>query len=298
MKILVTGANGFVGRHLCRVLDAEGLDVVRAVRNPMQGAMAVGNMDGRTDWSEALRGVDVVVHLAARVHQIQEKEEDPLAAFRAVNAEGTANLAQQAGAARVKRFIFISSIKADDPDPDDFYGISKAEAECGLKEICDDSGMELVIIRPPLVYGPGVGANFLRLMKLAASGMPLPLGAVKNRRSLVYVGNLCDLIRICLEHPAAAGQTFLVSDDQDVSTPELLRLLAKAQHKKAWLFPVPEKILRAVGRLSGRSAEVERLCGSLAVDIEHTKNVLDWARPVRLQEGIQKTVAWFREENM
>jgi nucleoside-diphosphate-sugar epimerase len=213
------------------------------------------------------------------------------------------NLARQAAQAGVKRLIFISSIAVhgltsnhqpfsphDVPKPHDAYGLSKYEAEQGLKEISAQTGLPLVIIRPPLVYGPGVGNNFLRLLKLASAGLPLPLASVRNRRNPVYVGNLCDLILKCLTHPAAAGQTFLVSDDQDISTPELLRMLAKAMNKKAWLFPMFDSVLRLAGRVTGHSGEITRLCGSLQVDISHTKELLDWHPPYTLEAGIRETV--------
>jgi UDP-glucose 4-epimerase len=303
MKILVTGANGFVGGHLCRTLEASATGVVRVVRNPQPGAVAVGSINGATDWSAALPGVEAIVHLAARVHVLKDAAMDLLAEFRMVNVDGTLNLAHQAARAGVKRFVFISSIAVhgltsglhpfspqDVPDPHDAYGISKYEAEQGLKEISAETGMQLVIIRPPLVYGPGVGANFLRLLKLAGSGLPLPLAAVHNRRNPVFVGNLCDLILQCLTHSAAAGKTLLVSDDQDVSTPELLRMLAKAMNKKVWLFPMHGSVLQIAGHLTGRSGEVARICGSLQVDISYTKELLGWTPPFTLEEGIEATV--------
>ena len=298
MKVLVTGANGFVGGHLCPMLESSDCEVVRGTRE------IVGNIDGRTDWLDALRGVDAVVHLAARAHILKETAVDPLEAFREVNLAGTLNLAQQAGSCGVTRFVFISSIGvhgllstggsfsvSDELIPHDPYSASKLEAEQGLRQIAEETGLELVSIRPPLMYGPGVGANFLRLMKLAASGIPLPLGSVKNRRSFVYVGNLCDLIFQCLENPAAAGEIFLVSDDHDVSTPDLLRLLATAQGKPARLFPFPVSLLKWAGRLAGRSAEIERLCGSLQVDIKHTKEMIGWEPPFEMEQGIRETVA-------
>jgi UDP-glucose 4-epimerase len=304
MRVLVTGANGFIGGHLCPLLESSGCEVVRAVRTAQSGAVAVGNMDGAADWSAALRGVEAVVHLAARVHIINDTAADPLAAFRAVNVAGSLDLARQAVAAGIKRFVFISSIKVngertadgrsftatDEPSPEDPYGISKYEAELGLRKIAEETGMELVVIRPPLVYGSGVGANFRRLIKLAASGIPLPLASIDNRRSLVCVENLCDLIFQCLKNPAAAGQTFLVSDDQDVSTPELLRMLAAASGKKIRLFPMSGKLLRLASRIAGLTAEVERLFGSLQVDISHTKETLGWKPPFSLQDGIKRTV--------
>lgn len=304
MRVLVTGANGFVGGHLCRVLETAGVEAVRAVRNPQDGAVAVGSIDGATDWSAALPGVEVVVHLAARVHIVKDSTKDPLSEFRKVNVDGTLNLARQAAQAGAKRFIFVSSIAVhgltsgdhpftsrDIPAPHDAYGASKHEAEEGLRRICADTGLERIVIRPPLVYGPGVGANFLKLMKLAGSGIPLPLGAIHNRRNPVYVGNLCDLILQCLTHPAASGQTFLVSDNQDVSTPELLQLLASEMKGPVWLVPVPEALLRLAGRLAGRSGEIARLCGSLQVDITHTRKTLGWEPPFTMEQGIHETVA-------
>lgn len=303
MNVLVTGANGFVGGHLCRILDAAGVGVVRSVRTPHPGAVAVGDLDGTTDWSQALNGVDAVVHAAARVHKLHDRSVDPEAEFRRVNVEATLHLARQAAQAGVERFVFISSIAVhgltsgeqpftarDIPRPHDAYGRSKLQAEEGLKTVFSETGMLGIVIRPPLVYGPGVGANFLRLMKLAASGLPLPLAAVRNRRNPVYVGNLCDLILQCLTHPAAAGKTFLVSDDCDVSTPELLRMIAAGMNRPCRLFPVPEKCLRLAGRLCGRKGEMEQLCGSLQVDIEHTKQTLGWSPPFSMDLGIHETV--------
>jgi len=298
-----------VGGHLCRALEAAGVEVVRAVRNPQSGAVAVGSIDSSTEWSAVLKGLDAVVHLAGRAHILHETAIDPLVEFRKVNVEGTLNLAQQATRIGVKRFIFVSSIGVnglyssgrpvsvhDEPRPHNDYAISKFEAEQGLKKISRETGLELVIIRPPLVYGPGVGANFLRLMKLAGSGIPLPLASINNSRSLVYVGNLCDLIFQCLEHPSAAGGTFLVSDDQDVSTPELLKMLALAMGKKARLFPMPGSVLRLIGRLTGRPGEVLQLCGSLQVDITHTCQTLGWVPPFTVEQGVHETVSAYLAE--
>ena len=303
MKVLVTGSTGFVGRYLCRTLEESGIDFVQAVRNPMPGAVAVGSICGGTDWSAALQDVDTVVHVAARVHMLNDASVDPMAEFQKVNVEATLKLARQAAKSGVTRFVFISSIAVhgltsedrpfapgDKPNPHDAYGHSKHQAETGLMRICAETGMEGVVIRPPLVYGPGVGANFLRLMKLAKSGLPLPLSAVHNLRSPVFVGNLCNLIVTCLTHPAAAGQTFLVSDDRDVSTPDLLRMLAEKMGRPVRLFPVPEGLLRIAGQLIGRSGEIARLCGSLQLDISHTKKILGWTPPFTLEEGIELTV--------
>jgi len=308
MKILVTGSNGFIGSTLCDQLAGAEFDFVQAVRNPASGAVAVGSISGETDWSEALRGVDAVVHLAARVHVLNENTPDSEAEFQKVNVDGTANLARQAAKAGVSRFVFISSIgvhgqssgevpfSPDDLlDPHNQYSRSKYMAELALKKVCDETEMEAVVIRPPLVYGPGEGANFLRLMKLVDSGMPLPLGALCNLRGPVFVGNLCDLILRCLTHPAAAGQVFLVSDDRDVSTPDLLRMVASNMGKPARLFPVPQSILHLAGRLLGRSRDVARLCGSLQLELSHTKKVLDWTPPFTLEEGVNKTVLSYLE---
>jgi UDP-glucose 4-epimerase len=303
LKVLVTGSNGFVGQHLCELLTRSGFDVVRAVRNPAPGAVAVGSISGDTDWSEALRGVDAVVHAAARVHMLNDASVDPMTEFQKVNVEGTLNLAQQAAHRGVSRFIFLSSIAVhgltsedqpfspfDKPNPHDAYGYSKFEAEKGLIRISSETGMEQVIIRPPLVYGPGVGANFLRLMKLAASGLPLPLGGIRNLRSPVFVGNLCDLVQTCLEHPAAANRIFLVSDNRDVSTPDLLRTLAGQMGCPIRLFRVPAFLLRLAGLLTGRSGEIARVCGSLQLDISQTKEVLGWRPPFTMDAGIELTV--------
>ncbi len=308
MKVLVTGSNGFVGSHLCNLLARSGMDLVKAVRFPAPGAVAVGSICGETDWSKALQGVDVVVHTAARVHMLNDAAVDPMTEFQTVNVEGTINLAQQAAQCGVSRFIFISSIAvhgltsgqkpfspADKPDPHDAYGFSKYEAEKGLVRICSETGMEQVIIRPPLVYGPGVGANFLRLLKLADCALPLPLGGIVNRRSPVFVGNLCDLIRVCLTHPAAANQIFLVSDDQDVSTPGLVRRLAAEIGRPDRLFPVPTSLLRIAGGVTGRSGEIARLCGSLQLDISCTKQILGWAPPFTMDAGIEATVKDYME---
>ena len=241
MNIAVTGATGFVGQALCSHLLAHDHAVVPVVRHAsgLAGEVIVGNIDGATDWQPALSGCDAVVHLAARVHVMDDTAHDPLALYRATNTDGTLNLARQAAAAGVKRFVFISSIKVngegrdapyretDMPAPEDAYAISKWEAEQGLQQIAADTGLEVVILRPPLVYGPGVKANFLRLLQTVKRGWPLPLGAVRNRRSLLFLGNFVDAIRLCVEHPAAAGQTFLLDDGQAVSTPELIRAVAR-----------------------------------------------------------------------
>jgi nucleoside-diphosphate-sugar epimerase len=310
--ILVTGATGFVGGALVRRLaaDVSFNDVVAVVRRkalPLPQRVQQVQVDDlltTTDWREALQGVDVVVHCAARVHVMQDDATNPLDAYRLVNVEGTLNLARQAAAIGVQRFVFLSSIKAngeanmlgqpftanDVPSPLDPYGISKLEAEQRLRELETKTGMEVVIVRPPLVYGPGVKANFASMMRWVARGVPLPLGAIHNARSMVSLDNLVDLLVTCLRHPAAAGQTFLVSDGEDVSTTQLLRRTAQAMGKKAYLLPVPAAVLEMGAALLGKRAVALRLCGSLQVDIEKTRQLLGWNPPLTLDQGLKKAV--------
>ena len=266
------------------------------------GNVVVDGVDDKTDWRDELVDCDVVVHLAARVHVMYDASIDPLAEFRRVNVQGTLNLARQAAASGVRRFVFISSIKvngeatqpgqpftADDaPAPLDAYGISKMEAEQGLRELAAQTGMEVVIIRPPLVYGPGVKANFAAMMRWLQRGVPLPLGAIHNQRSLVALDNLVDLIVTCLTHPAAANQTFLVSDDEDVSTTELLRRMGQAMGKPARLLPVPVSWLKVGAAMVGKRDAAQRLSGSLQVDIEKTCRLLGWVPPISLDEGLRR----------
>ncbi|ABR89100.1 Nucleoside-diphosphate-sugar epimerases [Janthinobacterium sp. Marseille] len=303
-QILVTGANGFVGRSLCAALRARGIPFVPAVRKKScDDEVAIGDLNANTDWGMALHGCDAVIHLAARVHVMNDTSSDPLAAFRAVNVDATLNLARQAIAAGVKRFVFVSSIKVngeetgehpytafDEPAPTDPYGISKLEAEIALKELAQETGLEVVIVRPPLIYGPGVRANFQRLMQLVKMGLPLPLGAINNRRSMVAVDNLHDLLILCTHHPAAVGQVFMVSDDHDVSVSQLLRMLATAMEKKSMLLPVPAALLSGAAALLGKSAVANRLLGSLQVDIKHTKTTLQWHPPVSMDVALKRTV--------
>lgn len=309
MKLLITGATGFVGRALCMGFSLRQYDltaIVRAKDARLDGCLTrVIVASERTDWPHVFSGVDVVIHLAARVHIMQEETKDPLTEFRKVNVDGTLNLARQAAAAGVKRFVFISSVKVngestqarhmftenDIPSPQDAYGQSKYEAECGLRQIAEASGMEVVIIRPPLVYGPGVKANFAALMRVVRRGWPLPLGAVHNRRSLVFLDNLVDFIEVCISHPQAANQTFLVSDGHDLSTPDLVRGLARAGGVMARLIPVPVWALRAGAALVGKSSAIERLCGSLQVDISKARNVLGWTPPVAVEQGLLSTMS-------
>nr|BBJ04622.1 UDP-glucose 4-epimerase [Marinobacter nauticus] len=307
-KVLTTGATGFIGSMVVCQLEAEGYQVIAPVRNAeLCGSIAletpvVGNVDGETDWGRVLPGVDVVVHCAARAHIMADRASDPLAEFRKVNVDGTLRLARQAAEEGVHRFIFISSVKVngelsseqapfypnDAPAPEDAYGISKWEAEQGLKTIARETGMEVVIVRPPLVYGPGVKGNFASMVKLVRKGVPLPLGSIHNKRSLVAVDNLVDLIVTCIDHPAAANQVFMVSDGQDVSTSELLRELGKAMGKSARLVPVPAGVLMLGATVLGKRAVAHRVLGSLQVDISDAKALLGWEPPVSMQEGLRR----------
>lgn len=308
-RVCVTGAQGFIGSALCCALVRQGWVMVPAVRRArgLPGEVAVGDIGPRTDWHATLAGCDAVVHLAARAHVMREARREPLAAFQEVNTAGTLHLARQAAEAGVRRFVYLSSVKvlgegreapytlADAAAPAEPYALSKWEAEQGLLALGRNTGMEIVVLRPPLVYGPGVKANFLSLMRAVARGWPLPLGAVRNRRSLLYLGNLVSAIEACLIHPAAAGQTFLVSDGEDVSTPELIRRLGMALGRPARLWPVPPPLLRLVATLLGRGAQAGRLLGSLAVDGSALRAVLGWTPPHTLDEGLRATARWYLE---
>ncbi|WP_158116956.1 UDP-glucose 4-epimerase family protein [Vibrio cincinnatiensis] len=310
MKILVTGASGFVGSKLLEQLPTSStwsLGRDKPERQPSEKFFKC-EINNNTDYSLALSGVGVVVHLAARVHVMNDAVSNPLEEYREVNTRGTVSFAYQAAAAGAKRFIFVSSIKvngestypnnpftsADGHAPEDDYGLSKSEAEQHLFDIGKKTGMEIVVIRPTLVYGPGVKANFASLMNLVAKGIPLPFGCItKNKRSLVSVDNLVDLIITCIDHPKAANQVFLVSDDHDVSTSEMVREMAIALGKPTWQLPVPIWCYKLAGKLFNKSDVVDRLIGSLQVDISHTKETLDWAPPQTLQEGFKKTAEAF-----
>ena len=308
-KILVTGANGFLGQALCPELRARDFTVRGAMRSAARhDEISVGDIGPNTAWGTALSGVAVIVHTAARVHVMNDDVNDPLYQYRQVNGEGTLNLARQAVTAGVKRFVFISSIKvngestlpnrsftADDtPHPEDTYAISKWEAETGLMQLAGETGMDVVIIRPPLVYGPGVKANFRRLMRWVNRGIPLPLAAIDNRRSLVALDNLVDLIITCIEHPAAANQTFLVSDGQDLSTSELLRGIGNGLGKPARLFSIPSGLLLIVASLLGEKTRVQRLTSNLQVDISRARELLGWEPPVSVDAGLRMVAKSFQ----
>ena len=311
--ILVTGASGFVGGALCASLvNRSPLRI--SVRDKSKSELFANvdifkaSISPDQDWSSTLSGVSAVVHCAARVHVMSEEAADPLFEFRRVNVDGTLNLARQASEAGVRRFVFISSIKVNGectdlghpftadqiPVPSDPYGVSKYEAEMGLRTLSRETGMEVVIIRSPLVYGPGVKANFLSMMNWLRRGIPLPLRSVtKNRRSFVFIDNLVSMIIACINHPAAANQTFLVSDDEDLSTAGLLDRMALALGCPSKLITVPTALITLGAKLIGRSDISRRLCGSLQVDINKTKDFLGWSPPVSVDEGLRQTVAYF-----
>mgnify|MGYP000327232155 FL=1 len=309
MNILLTGATGFVGSRLADLLlHRTSHQLTSAVRR--QGTVVCGqevvvdSLNADTDWSKALLSQEVVIHAAARAHVMSDQASDPIEEYRKVNVEGTLNLARQSVESGVKRFVYISSIKVNGEQtapgrpfterdalaPSDPYGVSKMEAEEGLMELARNTELEVVIVRPPLVYGPGAKGNFASMLNLVTRQLPLPLGSVNNKRSLVALDNLVDLIITCVEHPAAANQVFLVSDGQDVSTTELFRAVARAMGKSSRLLPIPASVLVIGAAVLGKKAVAQRLLGSLQVDISKARDLLDWEPPLTLEEGLFKAV--------
>ncbi|AUG53737.1 UDP-glucose 4-epimerase family protein [Thalassospira marina] len=316
LKMAVTGANGFVGQAVCKAALADGFAVRALVRNDAAlaqlpdelkaDARVVGDIDGKTDWTGHFDGVDCLVHLAARVHVMSETSTNPLAAFRAVNVDGSLNLARALVAQNVRRMVFVSSIKVNGEEtrfsafnenspvnPQDPYGQSKAEAEEALRAFSRKSGLGLTVLRPPLVYGPGVKANFAALAKLTMKGVPLPFGAIRNHRSLIHVDNLADACVVVASHPTASYQTYLVSDGEDFSLGEMITFLAEGMGKKPFLIPVPTGFLTLLGKITGKSAQVARLTGSLQVDSRAIRRDLRWLPPVDAREGLRRVGAWF-----
>jgi len=311
--ILVSGANGFIGSVVSRALAEAGRAPRAAVRRIVPGgiggpepAVRVGEIDGNTDWSKALSGIECVVHLASPTDSQHGSPADSLARFRRVNVAGSRRLAEQAAVAGVRRLGFLSTLKVngersaeraytenDAPRPEDAYGISKQEAEEALRDVARRTGLEIVVLRPPLVYGPGVKGNFLRLMKLVARGVPLPLGAITNRRSFLYTGNLVGAIIKALDEPQAAGRTYLLSDGEDVSTPDLVRGLARALGVKPRLLSLPLAALGLGAKLAGKRAEFERLTGSLQLDSSRIRRELGWKPHYSLAQGLDETARWY-----
>jgi nucleoside-diphosphate-sugar epimerase len=320
MKIAITGATGFLGKPLTKELSEKFCDdaITPILRNSSKefnnfDCIVVNDIGPMTDWSDKLDGIDCVIHCAARVHVMNDADEDPLESFREINVRGTLALAKAAVRSSVKRFIFVSSIKvngesttcslpykaSDDAYPQDPYGISKAEAEEGLQLISDETGMEVVIIRPPLVYGPGVKANFEAMLKLVSTGIPLPFGCInQNKRSMVYVENLISLIIECIKNPNAANHTFLVSDDDDLSTKAFVKSLSAGLGKSGLMLPVPNVLFFLAGKVLGKSAVIDRLCGSLQVDISHTKTTLNWHPPFTVVQGFAATAKYFKDQRI
>ena len=311
MKLVLTGSTGFVGSKLLTSLSSYDVTVIGRTKpkSSLNYKFYQAEINSAADYLPALSGADILIHSAARVHIMDDNVTDPLAEFRAINTEGTVNLAKQAAEAGVKRFIFISSIKVNGestslnnpfrPDgevaPQDPYGVSKAEAEEGLKNIAKETGLEVVIIRPPLVYGPNVKANFSTMMKWINKGVPLPLGAIHNQRSFVALDNLVGFIIRCIDHPKAANEVFLISDDEDVSTSELLRKVAKAFGKKALLLPIPVWLMTSVAKLVGKGDVANRLFGSLQVDSSKARELLGWKPVITMDEQLKKTADTYLE---
>lgn len=315
-NILVTGADGFIGTALCAALSGEGLVRGAVWHKPPAGdnpsavdTVPVGSIGPDTQWGEALSGIDIVIHLAARVHVMKDTSHAPLSDFRAVNVAGTENLARQAAAAGVRRFVFMSTIgvqgnnsgdraclESDIPRPHNLYSQSKYEAEQRLSCVSAETGMECVVLRAPLVYGPGNPGNFLSLLRVVAKGFPLPLASLRNRKSFIYIGNLVNALILCSKHSSAAGKTFLVRDGDDVSTPELIRRVAAALGRPARLFMFPPGLLRLAGGSIGKRTLMDSLINALAVDDGKIRKELGWSPPFTMSEGLQKTAAWYNKK--
>lgn len=319
-RVLVTGADGFVGRYVCRRLIESGYSLRAGVRNVesisdlrrtvpgLSDSSLLGDLGAGPELRGPLAGVSTVMHLAARVHVMKESSGDPLQEFRRVNVEGTKFLARAAAEAGVRRLIFVSTIKVNGdstpgepfhidmpPSPQDAYAISKWEAEKTLRSIAAESGLEVVVVRPPLVYGPGVRGNFLRLMRLVDRALPLPWPKEENRRSMIGAENLADFLVLCVDHPKAAGHSFLVKDSEDVSTRELITRLARLLDRPVRLVPVPESLIRLAVRLTMKNEAAGRVLDSLVIDSDSAQQLLDWVPPVTLDEGLAATARWYRE---
>jgi nucleoside-diphosphate-sugar epimerase len=312
-KLLITGSTGFLGKALCKNLKIKKHLIHTAIRSENQiliegtKSFNVGDICSTTKWKNALMGIDCVIHCAARTHVMKEEKKNQLLSYRKINVEGTKNLAIQAASQGVKRFIFISSIKVNgeqtvgcssfnsnnNPKPEDAYGISKWEAEQTLWNISKLTGLEVVIIRPPLVYGEEVKGNFLRLLDLIYKGVPLPLAGIKNNRSFLGIENLIDAITQCIDHPKASGNTFLISDLECISTSDLINKLARLMKKPSRLFSVPISLIKLIGYITGKSLEIKRLLYSLQVDSSNIRKALGWTPPFSLDEGLKKTVKWY-----
>lgn len=314
MNILITGVSGFVGQALAIESIRRGFHVKGATRysGQIQSGVELHKIDainGETDWMSALKDVSVVIHLAARVHVMRDAAIDPLIKFREVNTAGTERLARAAAASGVRRLIYVSTIKvngeltacsttfseADAPSPKDAYGVSKCEAEEILHQVAKETGLEVVVIRPPLIYGPGVKGNFRQMLKFLASGIPLPLASVHNLRSLIYLDNFVDALIVCATHPLAAGETYLISDGEDISTPDLLCQLSASMGNSARLVPCPIALVKLAGRLAGKEEQIERLLGSLQIDSSKIRQQLNWTPPFSLQQGLNVTAVWYRD---
>ena len=309
ISILVTGANGFVGKALCEEALSRKIKVFGATRQTCRlsdgiNNVVVGEIDEHTNWQHALENRNLVIHLAARVHVMNDSVPDPLNEFRRMNVIATERLARCASACGVKRLVYVSSIKVNGeetfngqafaetqpPAPEDPYGISKWEAELALQRVAEETGLEVVIVRTPLVYGTGVKGNFAQMISVLKRGLPLPFASVRNKRSLIYVGNLVDALLLCATHPAAVGQTYLVSDGDDLSTPDLLHKLTIVMGRSPRIFAFPISLLKLAGHLTGKSKQIGRLIGSLQVDSFKIRRELGWIPPYTVEQGLQNTV--------